>query len=202
MPTGYTSKIEDGQSFEDFVLGCARAFGACLDQRDDPMFDKPKLREESDYHRERLLEDSAELGAFHTMNHEQKLANGNELREEAIARAQKYLNDKIVLKSKYESMRDKVRGWNPPTPDHMNLKTFMIEQINSSIDFDCNVKYALDELEKRTKMTAMEYYDEAVSKLEWSVKYHEEEIAKERKRVEESNNWILELYKSLGITLT
>ena len=188
MPTGYTSKIEDGQSFEDFVLGCARAFGACLDQRDDPMFDKPKLREE--------------LGAFHTMNHEQKLANGNELREEAIARAQKYLNDKIVLKSKYESMRDKVRGWNPPTPDHMNLKTFMIEQINSSIDFDCNVKYALDELEKRTKMTAMEYYDEAVSKLEWSVKYHEEEIAKERKRVEESNNWILELYKSLGITLT
>lgn len=30
MPTGYTSSIKDGISFENFVLKCARNFGACI----------------------------------------------------------------------------------------------------------------------------------------------------------------------------
>lgn len=199
MPTGYTAAVANGQSFEDFALGCARAFGACLYQRDDPMSDKPKLREESDYHTKRLLEDSAELGAFLTMDEEQKLAAGIELREEAIANAQKYMNDKIVLKSQYDAMIDKARKWYPPTPDHTKLKLFMIEQLQSSIDFDCNISYYIEELEKKTKMTPLDFYNEKVSKLEWSVRYHEEELEKERKRMEESNDWILELYKSLGV---
>jgi hypothetical protein len=35
MPTGYTDKIKDGISFEEFVLSCARQFGACISMRDD-----------------------------------------------------------------------------------------------------------------------------------------------------------------------
>jgi len=38
MPTGYTTDIYNGKdvSFRDFALNCARAFGACIMQRDDP----------------------------------------------------------------------------------------------------------------------------------------------------------------------
>ena len=35
MPSGYTSRSCEGeQPFEKFVLQCARAFGACVMQRD------------------------------------------------------------------------------------------------------------------------------------------------------------------------
>ena len=36
MPSGYTNKIKDDISFEEFALSCARAFGACVEMRDDP----------------------------------------------------------------------------------------------------------------------------------------------------------------------
>ena len=36
MPTGYTAKIADGQTFEEFILSCARAFGALVEMRDEP----------------------------------------------------------------------------------------------------------------------------------------------------------------------
>ena len=34
MPTGYTYKIGEGASFKEFVMACARAFGACVEMRD------------------------------------------------------------------------------------------------------------------------------------------------------------------------
>lgn len=39
MPTGYTAAVEDGTitEFDDFAWQCARAFGALIMMRDDPM---------------------------------------------------------------------------------------------------------------------------------------------------------------------
>jgi len=39
MPSGFTSDIYDGKkiTFKDFTLKCARAFGACIHLRDDPI---------------------------------------------------------------------------------------------------------------------------------------------------------------------
>lgn len=36
MPTGYTDAIKDGISFNQFILSCARAFGALITMRDEP----------------------------------------------------------------------------------------------------------------------------------------------------------------------
>ena len=57
MPTGYTEDIYNGKdvTFKDFALKCARAFGACVHQRDDDANDPPKLREpNTGYYEERL----------------------------------------------------------------------------------------------------------------------------------------------------
>ena len=44
MPTGYTAIIEDDPNctFEQYLMRCARAFGATVTMRDDPL-DKPAL---------------------------------------------------------------------------------------------------------------------------------------------------------------
>lgn len=199
MPTGYTSNIGNDQTFEDFLLGCARAFGACLHQRDDASGEKPKLRTVDDHYNERILEAAAELGAFVTMNRQQRETTGQELKDEAIEHAQKRFNEKVLLKNKYDAMLQQVYQWNPPTQDHANLKQFMIDQINESVKFDCDMTYALKDLQDTQSKTPEHYHADRVKALEWDVKYYTEESEKEAKRVEEANRWISALYDSLGI---
>jgi hypothetical protein len=52
MPTGYTAKLYDGdQKFQDFAMECARAFGALIEMRDEPMNAKiPETFEPSEHH--------------------------------------------------------------------------------------------------------------------------------------------------------
>ncbi|CAB4143297.1 hypothetical protein UFOVP447_113 [uncultured Caudovirales phage] len=202
MPTGYTYDIENGQSFEDFALGCARAFGACLHQRDDSSKDKPKLREESSYYEEKLPEALAELGYLQSLTDAQIEEYGQQARDEEIASVQKSIEEKSVLREKYNAMLAKVGAWNPPTPDHQGLKEFMTKQIVESIDFDCNTKYYLELLQKAISKTPVDFYNDAVSKAEWNVTHYEEELEKEKTRISGANAWITELYKSLGIKLT
>lgn len=199
MPTGYTADIENDQSFESFLLGCARAFGACMHQRDDATGTKPKLRPADSYHEQALLEAEAELGAYKTMNREQKEQAGQELKDEQEKWQQEDFNKKILLKNKYDAMTLKVQAWNPPTADHVNLKKFMLDQINESIRFDCDTGYILKLLQETQDKTAMQFYEGHVQSLERDVKYHEEELEKDNKRNAEANQWIMALYDSLGI---
>ena len=51
MPSGYTSRLCEGeQPFEEFVLQCARAFGACVMQRDAPIDELPTHNERDSYY--------------------------------------------------------------------------------------------------------------------------------------------------------
>lgn len=199
MPTGYTSEIANDQTFEDYLLGCARAFGACIHQRDDAMRDKPKLRTVSNWYEESILELEAELGAIKTMNRQQREEYGQELKEEYIKYAQEAFNEKVLLKNKYDAMLQKVLAWNPPTPDHVNLKQFMIDQINDSIKFDCDTNYTLEQLTKATNADPLKLVDEKAAGYEESIRYYEEQAIKDQERVDNANRWISALYDSLGI---
>ncbi len=199
MPTGYTHGIADDITFEDFALGCARAFGACIMQRDDASNEKPKLREETSYYAEKLPEALAELGYLQSLNDKQKEEYGTEERDKEIARIQESLEKKRALESKYRNMLNKVGAWTPPTKDHVGLKEFMTKQIVDSINFDCDTKFYIEELQKAITKKPIDFYETAVKSAEWNCTYYEEEAEKEQKRTEESNSWILDLYKSLGI---
>jgi len=201
MPTGYTADIENDISFEDFILGCARAFGATMHQRDDNMKDRPKLRDtENSYHVDALSEAKkkvAELESMRGVN--DRTAYGKKVIEEETASSQSYFNSKISLRNKYEAMLQKVYNWNPPTPDHDNLKKFMIEQITTSIDFDCDTKYTMDRLTALSKANPLDKYNEALHLAYKNVEYHETELYKDRERNVGANKWISALYDSLGI---
>lgn len=199
MPTGYTHGIEKGITFEDFALGCARAFGACIMQRDDASNEKPKLREETSYYAEKLPEALAELGYLQSLDNKQKEEFGAQERDKEIARIQESLEKKRALESKYRDMLNKVSAWTPPTMDHVGLKEFMTKQIVDSINFDCDTKFYIEELQKAITKKPIDCYETAVKSAERNCIYYEEEAEKEQKRTEESNSWILDLYKSLGI---
>jgi hypothetical protein len=200
MPTGYTAGIENDISFEDYLLSCARAFGACVHQRDEATAVKPKLQTiDNQAYEEMILSAEAELGALRTMTREQREEYGQELKDQRIASAQKYFNEKVLLKNKYDAMMVKVQVWNPPTPDHQGLKQFMIDQINDSIRFDCGTDYWLEQLTIASNANPIKLVDEEIAMHERTIARYEEEWAKNGRRVEESNRWITALYDSLGI---
>jgi hypothetical protein len=200
MPTGYTSDIENDISFEDYALSCARAFGACMHQRDNSSKEKPKFRTESSYHVDALSEAKktiAELEAMAGVNDRTKY--GNKVIEEEEASNQKSFNKKIVLKNKYDAMLIKVYNWYPPTPEHEQLKKFMIDQINESINFDCDTKYDMERLTQLSKVNPLDKYKEALQRAYKNAEYHEMELMKERERNADANKWISVLYDSLRI---
>lgn len=197
MPTGYTAKIADGQSFEDFVLGCARAFGACIMQRDDPMEDKPAKQEASTYHTERLLIAKQNELEFRAMSEADRIDYGEQCKEEEIFRINERIEKNIALADKYTSMFMKVLDWIPPSSDHVELKQFMLKQLQESKDFDCKNDYNYRELEKAKSMTPMDFYNKMMDSIAWNISYHSENAIKELERVNGRNKWIEQLYESL-----
>lgn len=193
MPTGYTADIYDGKdiSFNDFALKCARAFGACIEQRDDDPNDKPKLIEKTkdNYHIRRLNEakiwkkpTKAEFDAY-------------------VQKQTHYYNEQLdkqnKLKVLYAKMLDKANDWTPPTKEHEGLKKFMIEQLNSSIEFDCKNDYYERELNNIKQLTYNQYIKDMRDSNKWDIEYHTNELKKNNERVDTRNEWISALYKSL-----
>lgn len=193
MPTGYTSDIYEGKniSFRDFALKCARAFGACIEQRDDDLNDKPKLIEKTkdNYHITKLNEaknwkkpTKAEFDTY-------------------VKKQTAFCNEKLdkqnKLKTSYQKMLHKANNWTPPTKEHEGLKKFMIEQLNGSLDFDCSNDYYERELEKLQNYTYKEYVKDMSDSNKRDIAYYTEQLKKENERVDNRNEWISALYKSL-----
>ena len=110
-----------------------------------------------------------------------------------MERYQKSIRETTELKNKYNDMLKKVVSWNPPTEDHVELKKFMVSQIEESITFDCSLSH-LSIPEKLEKEDWISTRIEMWSKdIKYYTKNHEEEI----ERVNGRNNWIKQLRESL-----
>lgn len=199
MPTGYTAKIKDGITFNQFAMDCARAFGACVMLRDEPGGGEaiPDKFEPSDYHIKRLAEAKAALAAHEELTQEQRKKAAAKEWDDAETKRFYYLDEAQELRAKYKAMLRNVEAWNPPSPEHQEMKSFMREQISQSIDFDCNEEY----YSKPTpRLTAEAWYAAKRAELVRTVNYHETEHAKEVERAESRTCWIQQLRESLKAT--
>ena len=184
MPTGYTAKIADGIDFKTFALNCARAFGACADQRDNgdgpPKLTKPNTEYFLGIIREAEQFDYSEAAFYGA-------------KERATSYRREYANSKIELHNKYEQMLSKVLKWKAPTKDHVPLREFMESQLRESIMFDCVPTVSMDDDPKT--------YGEWVLCMKESnakrIKNACESIREEEARVARNNKWISDLYQSL-----
>ena len=196
MPTGYTACIEDGATFEQFVWGCARGMGACIMMRDES-WDKPipESFESSSYYRERVKEAEDEISYL------------NGLSDEAITERQVADNAKIRADNerrrceheenqrRYKAIKEKVLAWEAPTADHEGLKSFMLEQIDTSTRGWGGGNYYKEEEKRivspdewRKDKLASAMKDLARAKDEWN---------KEQERTASRNKWLQQLRDSI-----
>lgn len=196
MPTGYTDCVGKGATFEEFVLGCSRAFGALVDMRDAPSdAEIPDKIEPSTYHDEKLVEVKKELEKFKSMSLEEATVEAQKKFEEEVSDTEESITKNALTISRYKEMLDKVKSWNPPTREHTNFKKFMIEQLDSSISFDDMGDYYKKHYP--VLLSAEEYITSNVKDCLRDISYHTKERDQEIQRCKERTDWIVALKNSL-----
>ena len=187
MATGYTMKIEEGQSFKDFVLKCSEAFSRRASEEGE-------LKEHpvDEYHKEELEKAKKELLTAGTLTTEQAEVEVEKKYTREVKDCEDSIQENKDLRLKYETMLTKVNNWKAPTSKHIPLKEFMVEQIQSSIKHDC---YYVPTTPK--KQTPQEWLDAQIKSAQWNVDYHKKEWEESLERNKGNNNWVRNLKESL-----
>jgi len=197
MGTCFTEGIKDNISFEDFAMDCTRAF--IYAYRDLPGNCKllEKIEPDIDYYVGKLKETEKNIEYYTNIS-------DDDLQKEIDERynRKKKTNTEYNIKQKenqikFKNMLKKVKEWQPPTEKHINLKKFMIEQIEKSFEYldDLN-----EDLEKENRsIDIIEYRKEKLDNLKDDLQDSKDEIQKELDYVESTNLWLKQLKESLGI---
>jgi len=196
MPSGYTAALYDGkdQSFSEFVLTCARAFAIGL--RDTDMSVVPTEEnavDSTDYNEQSLNRSQERLSDLLAMSGVQIEAEARRDWQRAVNSNARTREEALVRKGRYEAMLDDVNAWVPPTPDHQGLKDFMVEQLTSSIKFDCH--FPADP----PLILPTEWHAREVAQAERSVAYDRERIAAKAERNQHNRQWVRALRSSLEV---
>ncbi len=195
MPTGYTAQVIEGVSFKKFVLQCARAFGACVTMRDEANDKEIPVFKVSSYHSDNIKKVRERLATLKGVTLE--VADMMTLTEfnNEVKYNEEHIAERGETKAQYLKMLSLVREWQPPTPEHVSLKDFMIQQLEGSIKSDCSISYYTDNPPKL--LTGREWLSKEINASMRSIAYHEEELAEEAQRVEGRNLWVSQLKESL-----
>ena len=199
MPTGYTSVLYEGereQTFEDFALRCARGFGSFIYQRDESLDEPPRLPslDEESYYPRALASAEDELRYWKNLDGAELERVVEETYKSNLLQWEKSVIERAKRKSRYESMLNKVRDWEPPTSDHAEFKKFMIDQLEQSLDFDCGSEYSMPE-----RVSAEDYRKQQIDSIKHMISFYEEQLEKRKEQIENARQWGIDLFESLGV---
>lgn len=194
MPTGYTAPVMDGRvkDLRTFAMNCAKAFGACISMRDDPMdAEIPDEFAPGDFYEKELTKARVELAALAAMSDAECESAAletydHEVEEDRAAEARYRTED-----ARLNAMLAEVTVWDPPTDDHAGLKDFMVQQIKTSM----NGKF--DSWRKPLRMTGPEWRAARAARLRENVTHYASEQAKEVERACGRTEWVRNLRASL-----
>lgn len=197
MPTGYTSDLYEGKkavTFAEFASRCARAFGALIELRDESLSAPiPDEFKPASYHGESLVREQAALAAAEAMTGAECERAAQEEYASLTKKAGEHAAEIVARRSRYAEMLQKVVAWTPPSPDHLELKNFMISQLKDSIDHDCSYLWPLP-----VYKTGAAWKTERLEGLRKSIAYDKEHHEKDVERARERTEWVKALKESLG----
>lgn len=199
MPTGYTADITDATTFPQFAMRCARAFGALILMRDDPQDAPiPQRLMVSDYYPKAVADAEARVAELRDMDEAAADRRSQaEFDAEKVSRAQSRAKDAVLL-ANYNRMLTAVRAWVPPTPDHEGMRDFMIEQLESSIKFDCHTDADREKWEpKLIRLDAKTWRALRISDAERALEGARTSLQEEEARMAMRNAWLSALRASL-----
>lgn len=200
MPTSYTAPVKDGEitEFKDFAKRCARAFGALISIRDEPLSsDIPERLITPDYYYDNLTKAQRELRKFERMTDKELDQIRHDEHKSNLKQHFERQKEEQRTKKRYDDMLEKARAWKPPTEDHKELKSFMIEQLNESKKFDCGY---YDNKPPPNLKPFDEWKQDRLKTLTDNVNRQIKSLEEEQERVRNRNKWIKVFLESLDET--
>jgi hypothetical protein len=189
MPTGYTADIYDGKkpvTLRDFAVSCARAF-VWQWRETDP---SPEELKPSDYYPKHIEELEQQLAALLAMPPEEAEAASLAEFTEAVKDRERWEREREAVGQRYRAMLAKVKDWDAPEA-LLNLKRYMIEQLNQSIEFDVGViRSALPE-----KLPSEKWLRHRKDDLLRELTYYRERQDEETENLAQANAFIKSLYE-------
>lgn len=198
MPTGFTDAVGSGEvtDFSEYALTCARAFGACVMIRDTPISSEIPVFEVSDYHANRWMEAREKLKEFESMDDSSRRELYEKENAADVEAAKRRIEEKNQRRERYEKMLEKARAFTPPSPEHDNYAKFIVEQLEKSIEWDCDTE--IDE-QSMTQIPFEEWQQRKLKTLNRNVSYHAKENENEIENTATRNKWVRQLKEALGI---
>jgi hypothetical protein len=187
------------QTFADFAMECARAFGALATMRDDPTeAEVPDVFEPSPYYEENVTKAEARLRELEgwTLDQWREFETSRVAEETELHR--KHSVEEGERRVRYEAMLAQAQAWVPPTDEHDGLREFMVDQIKSSIEFDCGDGSYPDPFERPVGVVRDTEIMHAKATLLRARGSRDDEIERCRTRTE----WVRALRVSLDSSLT
>lgn len=192
MPTGYTADVVDGKvaDFRTFALRCARAFGACIEMRDDPMDREPPETVEPSRYCEHAASRARERLVFlDSLTEDDITKHAAKAHEDALASWRDSCDRYGTENARLKAMERKVLAWKPPTPEHVGMRDFMLEQLRVSKNNWMP--------EKPQPETPEEWFRREYADARRSLERNVAEQAKDEERAASRTKWLRDLRESL-----
>lgn len=192
--------VEKKQSLRDYALSCAKAFGHLYRLRDassDAPVPDPLVPDE--HHRRGLEAATAELARLEAMSAEERFSYGHDWKKRRAEELRASIKRSADEMQQVASTLGRVLAWEPPSPQHVELKTFMHKQLTDALKDNSNewAYQALDVIEKEQPLSL---FSNALLNATRDVCYHAENWAKEQARTADANQWLQQLRDSIKET--
>lgn len=201
MPSGYTEGILSGtiNDLNDFIWTCARGFGAFITQKDN--IDEPPILKEkpNPYYKNKIKQLLNEQQKYNEYTDNDWQSTYLKYIEDQLKDIDDNIKEKIESKEKYENILNQVKEWIPPNENFHELKSFMINQIEESIDFDCDTSFWQERKNKISNLKLEQYKRNVLNDINESLISNKEYYDKEVQRVKERNQWKQQLIESIGL---
>lgn len=203
MPTGFTEGVVNGtiDTVEQFAKVCMKAFGATSHMRDDSLDAKYIPRKPETYYLTQIKEAKKDLEKFRKLTTKgiEKEIIKNAKKDVAHYKAE--ITRCNVIKGRLERLIEQVNKLKLPKT-HIPFKVYMLNQLNSTIQWDCGTDFYEEKLKsatealnnptdvKKYRSTVIKYHTDRIKRLN-------EDYKKNVKQCDASNKWVSTLLKIL-----
>lgn len=199
MPTGYTAKLCEGeQAFEEFALTCARAFGATIELRDEPLSSEIPEFTPSTYAQDQAVKAENELQDFYNLTNQERENSFAAHVKAETARYVESIEDGEKTKIRLQAMLANVNKWESPSADHDEFKRFMKAQLEQAIGFDANTDWQKNALRELSLLEFESWKNKKIETLKERIEDRKNDQTQENERTKQRNLWVSRLRASLA----
>lgn len=198
MATGYTYAIHDEdkeETFETFVMRVAKNFSSALRTNpklwEDPSKKPAPCRANISYQLDAIEDARDTLEELQALSQDEIQKKAEESYQRIFRNWESQCEASIEIMARYEDMLEKVQAWSPPTSKHVDMKRFMIEQLETSIEHDCTLR------DQPPKMSPQEWYQCHSELATDQIKRAKKRMSNIINNVKDQNDWLEELWNSL-----